>query len=193
MSKLLNCLINKDTSCVPVWFMRQAGRYLPEFRQLRIKNPNFLNLCFNSNLATEITLQPLKRFNLDAAIIFSDILVIPHALGQQIEFREKEGPWCSNFNIDEFLGIKEKDFLSKLKPIYEAIKKTKTALSKKKPLIGFVGAPWTLIIYLYNLKFQNNIKDQEIIKRENEIRLVLKKLDEFLKLHILHQKEAEQI
>ncbi len=92
MSKLLNCLINKDASCVPVWFMRQAGRYLPEFRKLRIKNPNFLNLCFNSNLATEITLQPLKRFNLDAAIIFSDILVIPHALGQQIEFREKRGP-----------------------------------------------------------------------------------------------------
>ena len=95
MSKLLNCLINKDNSCVPVWFMRQAGRYLPEFRDLRSKNPDFLKLCFNSDLATEITLQPMKRFNLDAAIIFSDILVIPHALGQIIEFRRKKWTWNS--------------------------------------------------------------------------------------------------
>ena len=190
MSKLLNCLINKDASCVPVWFMRQAGRYLPEFRQIRLQNPNFLDLCFNSDLATEITLQPLKRFNLDAAIIFSDILVIPHALGQQIEFKEKEGPRCSNFNIDIFLEVKEKDFLSKLKPIYEAIKKTRTTLSKEKSLIAFVGAPWTLIIYLYNLKSLNNMKKQIKIKSKDEIKLVLKKLDEFLKIHILYQKEA---
>ena len=190
MSLITNCIKNEDTTINPIWLMRQAGRYLPEFQQLRIKNPNFLNLCFNSNLATEITLQPLKRFNLDAAIIFSDILVIPHALGQQIEFRKKGGPWCSNFNIDTFLEIKERDFLSKLKPIYEAIKKTKIALSKEKSLIGFVGAPWTLIIYLYNLKSQKNIKEHITIKRKDEIKLVLKKLDEFLKLHILHQKEA---
>ena len=114
MSKLLNCLINKDITCVPIWFMRQAGRYLPEFRHLRSKNPNFLKLCFNSDLATEITLQPLKRFNLDAAIIFSDILVIPHALGQSIEFREIGGPWTPNFNLDKFLETKEKNFLSTL-------------------------------------------------------------------------------
>ena len=88
MSKLLNCLIKKDFSCVPIWFMRQAGRYLPEFRKLRLKNPDFLKLCYDSNLATEITLQPIKRFNLDAAIIFSDILVIPNALKQKIEFRD---------------------------------------------------------------------------------------------------------
>ena len=91
MSKLLNCLVKKNKSDVPVWFMRQAGRYLPEFRELRSKNPDFLKLCFDSDLATEITLQPLKRFNLDAAIIFSDILVIPHALGQIIEFKGKNG------------------------------------------------------------------------------------------------------
>ena len=130
MSKLLNCLINKDISCVPVWFMRQAGRYLPEFRKIRSKNPIFLNLCFNSNLATEITLQPLKRFNLDAAIIFSDILVIPHALGQQIEFKEKDGPRGSNFNIDKFLELKKKIFYQTLNPVYEAIKKTKLHLKK---------------------------------------------------------------
>ena len=89
MSKLLNCLINKDNSYVPIWFMRQAGRYLPEFRDLRHNNPDFLKLCLNSDLATEITLQPIKRFNLDAAIIFSDILVVTHALGQSIEFKKQ--------------------------------------------------------------------------------------------------------
>ena len=110
MSKLLKCLVNKDKSCVPVWFMRQAGRYLPEFRELRSQNKNFLELCFNSKLTTEITLQPLKRFNLDAAIIFSDILVIPHALKQTIEFREIGGPCCTNLNINKLLNTENKDF-----------------------------------------------------------------------------------
>ena len=190
MSKLLNCLIKKDTSCVPVWFMRQAGRYLPEFRQLRHENPNFLKLCFNSNLATEITLQPMKRFNLDAAIIFSDILVIPYALGQSIEFREKGGPWSPNLNIGKFLETKEKDFLLTLNPVYETIKKTRNTLKKNKSLIAFVGAPWTLIIYLYNLKKQNQLNEKISIKNKDEIKLVLKKLDEFLKIHIMHQKKA---
>ena len=190
MSKLLNCLINKDFSCVPVWFMRQAGRYLPEFRQIRLKNPDFLKLCFNSNLATEITLQPMKRFNLDAAIVFSDILVIPHALGQQIEFESNGGPRSSNFNIGKFLETKEKDFLTILKPVYDTIKNTKNILEKEKSLIAFIGAPWTLIIYLYNLKRQNKISGKITVKNKEEIKLIFKKLDEFLKLHILHQKEA---
>ena len=190
MSKLINCLINKDNSCVPIWFMRQAGRYLPEFRQLRSQNPNFLKLCFNSNLATEITLQPMKRFNLDAAIVFSDILVIPYALGQQIEFRNIGGPWSPNFNIAKFLEIKKKDFLSTLKPVYETIKKTRNTLKKDKSLIAFVGAPWTLIIYLYNLKNQNNFNKKIAIENKDEIKLVFKKLEEFLKLHIIHQKNA---
>jgi len=190
MSKLLNCLINKDNSCVPIWFMRQAGRYLPEFRKLRSRNPDFLKLCFNSNLATEITLQPMKRYNLDAAIVFSDILVIPHALGQQIEFRDIGGPWSPNFNIAKFLEIKEKDFLLTLKPVYETIKKTRSTLKKDKSLIAFVGAPWTLIIYLYNLKNQNNLNKKITIENKEEIKLVFKKLEEFLKLHIIHQKNA---
>ena len=190
MSKLLECLINKDSSCVPVWFMRQAGRYLPEFRKLRSKNPDFLKLCLNSNLASEITLQPLKRFDLDAAIIFSDILVVPYALGQSIEFREKKGPWNSNFNIKKFLEVKEKDFLSILNPTYQAIKKTKSIIEKNKSLIAFVGAPWTLIIYLYNLKEEKNIKDQITIDDKKEIKLVINKLEEFLKIHIMHQIDA---
>ena len=170
--------------------MRQAGRYLPEFRQIRLQNPNFLELCFNSNLATEITLQPLKRFDLDAAIIFSDILVIPYALGQSIEFREKGGPWSPSFSVEKFLNTNEKDFLSTLKPIYEAIRKTKSALKKDKSLIAFIGAPWTLIIYLYNLKNHKNLDGKVKIKHRDEIKSILKKLDEFLKLHILNQQRA---
>ena len=190
MSKLLNCLIKKDISCVPVWFMRQAGRYLPEFRRLRSLNPNFLKLCFNSNLASEITLQPMKRFDLDAAIIFSDILVIPYALGQPIEFKEKGGPRNPNLNVEKLLNIKEKDFLSTLKPVYEAIKKTKSVLKKDKSLIAFIGAPWTLIIYLYNLKNRKNLDNKITIKNKNEVKLILKKLDDFLKLHIISQYKA---
>jgi len=190
MSKLLNCLNDKDFSCVPVWFMRQAGRYLPEFRQIRLQNPDFLKLCFDSDLATEITLQPIKRFNLDAAIIFSDILVIPHALQQSIVFKEGLGPKCNDFNINKFLETKEKEYLSVLTPIYSAIKKTKKTLSKDKSLIAFVGAPWTLIIYLYNLKKKDDLNQKIKIENKAEIKLVLKKLDEFLKLHITCQVEA---
>ena len=190
MSKLLNCLINKDKSYVPVWFMRQAGRYLPEFRDLRSKNPDFLKLCFNSDLASEITLQPMKRFNLDAAIIFSDILVIPYALGQLIEFKEKGGPYCKNFNIDRFLEIKEKDFSSALEPVYRAVRITKNKLQKDKSLIAFIGAPWTLTTYLFNLKDQVNSKNKIKINNKNQIKLIFQKLDKFLKLHIINQIEA---
>ena len=190
MSKLLNCLIDKDSSCVPIWFMRQAGRYLPEFRKLRLQNPDFIKLCFNPDLTTEITLQPLKRFDLDAAIIFSDILVIPYALGQPIEFREKGGPWNSKFNVNKFLNTTEKDFLNILNPIYKAIRKTKNTIKDNKSLIGFIGAPWTLIMYLYNLKEQKKINGKVTINNKDEIKLVLKKLDEFLKIHIMYQKDA---
>ena len=88
MSTLKKILINKDHDCKSIWFMRQAGRYLPEFRKIRKDNPNFINLCLNHDLSSEITLQPLKRFDLDAAIIFSDILMIPHGLGQKVEFKK---------------------------------------------------------------------------------------------------------
>ncbi len=190
MSKLLNCLINKDCSRVPVWFMRQAGRYLPEFRKLRSQNQDFLKLCFNSELATEITLQPIKRFNLDAAIIFSDILVIPHALGQPIDFNKEKGPINSRLNINKFIDVSEKEFLSTLSPVYKSIKATRAKLKKDKSLIAFIGAPWTLIIYLYNLKKLNSSKEKITIKDKKEIRLVLKKLDDFLKLHIIRQIES---
>ena len=190
MSKINKCIVSLDNSCVPVWFMRQAGRYLPEFRKIRSENPNFLKLCFDIDLATEITLQPINRFNLDAAIIFSDILVVPHAMGQNVEFRKDIGPIIKNFNIKNFLETDLEDFTLKLSPVYEAIKKTRKKLDNKKSLIAFIGAPWTLIIYLLTLKKNNKLDKKLLVENEEIIEKILKKLDEFLKQHIINQKVA---
>ena len=191
MNKLKNCLKNKDTSCFPVWFMRQAGRYLPEFREVRSKNLNFIELCLNSNLSSEITLQPMKRFDLDAAIIFSDILMVPYGLGQEVKFIKNEGPTLSEFNLNKFLEKNINDFSQKLSPIYEAIKKTRKNLSEDKSLISFVGAPWTLLIYMFDLKLnKNKINFEKIKKKKKEINIVLKKLNEYLCVHIESQIKA---
>ncbi len=190
MSKLINCLINGETSDVPVWFMRQAGRYLPEFREIRSKNKNFLKLCLNSKMASEITLQPLKRYDLDAAIIFSDILVVPHALGQEVIFEKSQTPLVKNFNLDILLNTKIVDFISTLKPVYDAIKLTRKELKKEKSLIAFVAAPWTLLIYLLNLKINNELQFETVNENRKKIKLILGKLDEVLKHHIFYQREA---
>ena len=118
MSTLRKILIDKEKSCKSVWFMRQAGRYLPEFRKIRSQNQNFIKLCLNSKLSSEITLQPIKRFNLDSAIIFSDILMTPYSLGQEIKFRKDEGPKLNNFNLERFLDTNEIEFSRKLQPVY---------------------------------------------------------------------------
>ena len=102
---LKECIEEKKTSYTPIWFMRQAGRYLSEFKEIRKKNPNFIKLCLNSSLVNEITLQPLKRFNLDAAIIFSDILMIPYGLGQRVEFKKGIGPILEEINLDKIISI----------------------------------------------------------------------------------------
>ena len=99
------CIVGKKTSYTPIWFMRQAGRYLPEFREIRKKNTDFIKLCLNSNLVNEITIQPLKRFDLDAAIIFSDILMVPYGLGQKVEFKKGFGPILDNINLDKIINL----------------------------------------------------------------------------------------
>jgi len=191
MSKLTNCILNKDPSCNPIWFMRQAGRYLPEFREIRLNNQNFIKLCLNSKLSSEITLQPLKRFDLDAAIIFSDILMVPYGLGQKVEFVKNEGPILSEFDLDIFLNTSKDDFIKKLNPVYEAIKKTRQKLDKTKSLISFIGAPWTLVIYILGLKKKKNIIDFSKVKeKEEEIKIIIDKLNEYLCVHLENQINA---
>ena len=109
MTPLHEVIINKKTTINPIWIMRQAGRYLPEFREIRKKNPNFIELCLNEKLSSEITLQPIKRFNLDAAIIFSDILMLPYGLSQKVEFKKNFGPILEPFQLDQVLKTNEEN------------------------------------------------------------------------------------
>tara|TARA_B110000902_G_C14150096_1_gene529179 strand:+ start:22 stop:972 length:951 start_codon:yes stop_codon:yes gene_type:complete len=171
--------------------MRQAGRYLPEFRKIRTNNPNFIELCLNSELSSEITLQPIKRFNLDSAIIFSDILMVPFALGQKVVFKKNQGPILSNFNLNEFLSNDIISFSQKLHPVYKAIEITRKKLDKKKSLISFIGAPWTLLIYMLGAKDgKNKINYKKIKSKEFEVNVVLDKLNEYLCVHIENQINA---
>ena len=188
MSPLREVIINSKTSINPIWIMRQAGRYLPEFREIRKENPDFIKLCLNQDLASKITLQPLQRFDLDAAIIFSDILMLPYGLNQQVEFKKKLGPFLGDLNLKEISKLDEVDFVEKIYPVYKAINLvSKNQLTKNKSVIGFVGAPWTLLVYMLNkqspkLKLKDNFfKDDFLINR------VLSILDKFLKVHIKNQ------
>ncbi len=189
---ILKDILNKKKSCKSIWFMRQAGRYLPEFQEIRKKNPNFIELCLNSKLSSEITLHPINRFDLDAAIIFSDILIVPFSLGQNVKFIKKNGPELSNFNMEYFLDVTENQFSKILNPVYKSIEITRKKLDKKKSLISFVGAPWTLLVYMLNIK-KGNIKEVDIVKLRKEkiiIDKILKKLINFLCIHIKNQIEA---
>ena len=184
------CIEEKRTSYTPIWFMRQAGRYLPEFREIRKENPDFIKLCLNSNLVNEITLQPLKRFDLDAAIIFSDILMIPYGLGQKVEFKKGFGPILEDINLDKIINTNTEDFIQKLSPIYKGIEKVKNNL-KEKELIGFVGAPWTLLLYMLNKQSpKNNFSFNKINKDKSLINTLLKKIEEMICLHVDKQIEA---
>ena len=191
MSTLKKILNDKNESCKSIWFMRQAGRYLPEFRKIRSQNQDFIKLCLNSKLSSEITLQPIKRFNLDSAIIFSDILMVPYSLGQQVRFIKNQGPELSDFNIEMFLDVNEKEFSQKLSPVYKAIEITRKRLNKQKSLISFIGAPWTLLVYMIGAKSSKKEIDLKLInKKKDEISLVLEKLINYLCLHIDNQIKA---
>ena len=187
---LRDCIEGKNVSYTPVWFMRQAGRYLPEFREIRKKNTDFIKLCLNPNLVNEITLQPLKRFDLDAAIIFSDILMIPYGLGQEVVFKKGIGPILGEVNLDKITNTDPVDFVQKLLPVYKGIEKVKTNL-REKPLIGFVGAPWTLLLYMLNKGSpKNNFDFNKINKDKFLVNRLLKKLEEMICLHVDKQIEA---
>ena len=190
MSNLKKILINRK-NCKSIWFMRQAGRYLPEFRKIRSENKDFIKLCLNSELSSEITLQPINRFDLDSAIIFSDILMVPYALGQKVEFIKNQGPILEEFNFKKFLNNDKISFTQKLYPVYKAIKKTREKLNKKKSLIAFIGAPWTLLIYMLGIKQSKKKIDYDKVKeKEFEVSLILDKLHEYLCAHIENQIDA---
>src|SRR5712671_163269 len=147
-SGMLDVLANKRAAQTPIWLMRQAGRYLPEYREVRAKAGSFLDLCFNPALAAEVTLQPVRRFGFDAAILFSDILVVPHALGQKLEFVEGEGPRLDPLaDRDALKRLAAKADQAVLAPVYETVRRVKAALPADTALLGFCGAPWTVATY----------------------------------------------
>ena len=191
MGTLINCITNKDIKTNPIWLMRQAGRYLPEFREIRKKNQDFIKLCLNSDLSAEITLQPIKRFDFDAGIIFSDILMLPYGLNQKVEFEKGFGPKLEPLQLENIKKINEIDFTKKIQQVYKAITKTSlNSIMKDKDMIGFVGAPWTILVYMINCSSPKKGLKKDFFKDDlliNETMLIIEK---FLKLHIKNQVDA---
>lgn len=147
MTVLQDTFLRKNNN-VPIWFMRQAGRYLPEYMEIRKDSSDFLELCYDSEKAKKVTLQPIDRFDFDAAIIFSDILVLPHALGWKVAFKKGEGPILQKFETDKDLLYINNDFDKKINCIYDTVNKVRLSLDKNKSLIGFAGSPWTVASYM---------------------------------------------
>ena len=188
MSPIQDCIKKKSTNINPIWLMRQAGRYLPEFRNIRLKNTDFIKLCLNEKLSSEITIQPLKRFAFDAAIIFSDILMLPYGLGQDVSFKKNFGPQLGEIDLNDMLKIEEIDFTNKLNPIYKALKITANdKLLENKDLIGFVGAPWTLLVYMVNKISPKKGLNNFFFKNKLLINKLLIIINKFLKIHIEQQ------
>jgi uroporphyrinogen decarboxylase len=189
MSSLLNCLLHKEKN-LPIWFMRQAGRYLPEYQKIRKKNKDFIKFCLNVNDATTVSLQPINKFDLDAVIIFSDILLILNATGQKVEFKESIGPILYKYNSNKFYNLKDKEFTNNLTNVYKILKKLKKNIPQEKSLIGFAGAPWTLLVYMLNqmspkknINFLKKTKKKEIIK-------IIKRLEHLIFIHCEKQIQA---
>ena len=188
MTPIENVIKNKNTSLNPIWIMRQAGRYLPEFREIRKQNPNFISLCLNKELSAEITLQPLRRFDLDAAIIFSDILMLPYGLNQKVEFKKDFGPLLGEIDLKEISKVDEVDFVQRILPVYKAINIVRDHQStKNKNTIGFVGAPWTLLVYMINQQSPKKKLKENFFKDDFLINRILLIIEKFLKVHIKNQ------
>ena len=188
MTPLHKVIIDKNTQINPIWIMRQAGRYLPEFREIRSKNTDFIKLCLNPILSTEITLQPLKRFDFDAAIIFSDILMLPYGLDQNVEFKKDFGPILGQLDLNKISKVKEIDFVEKVKQVYELIKNvSNNDILKNKNTIGFVGAPWTILVYMINQQSPKKQLKKDFFDNKDLINNVLSIIEKFLKIHIKNQ------
>lgn len=145
---VVRVLKGEASALPPIWMMRQAGRYLPEYRRVREQAGSFLDLCYNPDLAVEVTLQPIRRFGFDAAILFSDILVVPHALGRELSFEEGRGPLMRPIGADEIDRLETGRFHERLRPVYETVSRLRAELPEETTLLGFCGAPWTVASYM---------------------------------------------
>lgn len=145
---MLDVLKGKTVFPPPLWMMRQAGRYLPEYRETRRRAGSFLDLCYDPDLAVEVTLQPIERFGFDASILFSDILVVPHALGRDVRFEEGRGPLLTPITVAEIMALESDVFHVNLEPVYETVRRLRAKLPDETTLIGFCGAPWTVATYM---------------------------------------------
>ena len=145
---VLNVLQGATVFPPPIWMMRQAGRYLPEYRETRKQAGSFLDLCYNTDLAVEVTLQPIRRFGFDAAILFSDILVVPHALGRDLRFEEGHGPQMTPIAASEVALLEGRDIHAHLAPVYATVRRLRAELPDETTLLGFCGAPWTVATYM---------------------------------------------
>ncbi|MCE3231859.1 MAG: hemE [Rickettsiaceae bacterium] len=184
----LNTLSGNKDKKVPIWFMRQAGRYLPEYLKVRATTSNFLEFCYSPEKASEVTLQPISRFDFDAAIIFSDILVIPDALGLNVNFVKNEGPVLTPIASADGLEFDKK----KLAPVYEAIKLTREKLPKEKSLIGFAGAPWTLATYMIEGGGSRDFMKTKsfMYQKEEQFSKIIDILIESVSKHLIKQIES---
>ena len=188
MDPIRNVIFNKECDLKPIWLMRQAGRYLPEFRKIRSKNKNFIKLCLNKRLVPIITLQPIKRYDLDAAIIFSDILMLPFGLGQHVKFKKNYGPILGEIEYDKIYNTRKYDFINKLNPVYHSMKQLSIKMrGKDKTLIGFVGAPWTILIYMFNQSSPKKKIISNTFFSNKNLKPVLDLVVKFLKIHIYNQ------
>ncbi len=175
-----------ETNLLPFWFMRQAGRYLPEYRKIRKNINSFLDLCFNPNLAAEVTIQPLARYDMSAAILFSDILVIPHALGQSVSFKGGVGPVLGSLNNNELNLNNLNEILS---PVYETVSLVKKQLNSDKSLIGFAGSPWTVATYMIEGSSSREFLKirQMMYKKPEELQKIIDLLVDATSLYLLEQ------
>ena len=176
---LLKTLLGHKCKTPPIWLMRQAGRYLPEYKETRKKAGSFLDLCYNPKLATEVTLQPLRRFDLDGAILFADILLIPNALGQHLEFIEGKGPYLEPIkDFSDYKNLKEINKIHDiLNPVYDAVSNIKSKLEKNITFIGFAGSPWTVSTYMIEGQgSKDHLKTKTFMFQQPEIfdKLILK-------------------
>jgi len=190
---LIQNLVKKDNlNTTPVWLMRQAGRYLPEYQETKKLAKDFLDMCYSPELAEKITLQPIERFDFDAAIIFSDILVIPNALGLNLRFDPGMGPIIEKINFNKKINLCLDNIHTKLKPVYDAVSRVRKSLNKDKDLIGFAGAPWTLFAYMVEGGGSKNFENGKIalIKERKKSEEIIEILTEAIASHLINQIES---